>query len=139
MVVTAKSINKLQVEVTSGDHVFIVDEPEGLGGGDLGPNPYKYLMGALAGCKIITVQMYAKRKKWELESVEVSLKIDKVYAKDCEESESHPDAKIDVIYTEIRFDGNLTEDQRLRLKEISERCPVHRTLTSETIIRTKML
>lgn len=135
MTISAKSGTKFQVDVLSGAHRIRVDEPIAVGGDDSGPNPYDMLLSSLAACKIITVQMYARHKNWPLDSVEVELSTKKVHARDCEESESDPNARIDVIDVEIRFNGNLDEAQLERLSEISERCPVHRTLTSETIIR----
>ncbi|MQC27242.1 MAG: OsmC family peroxiredoxin [Chloroflexi bacterium] len=139
MAVTARSLENLQVEINAGTHRLIADEPVAVGGEDQGPNPYDLLLASLAACKIITVQMYAKRKGWPLEGVEVSLSTRKVHARDCEECDSDPDARVDLIEAEIRFNGDLDAAQLERLTEISTRCPVHRTLTSETVIRTKML
>jgi putative redox protein len=93
----------------------------------------------LGACKVITVQMYARKKGWPLEGVEVSLSTYKVHAKDCEDCESDPNAKIDVIECEIGFQGELSSEQIQRLAEISERCPVHRTLVSETRIHTRLV
>ncbi len=136
MRVIANSLTNLQVKVTAGSHEFVADEPIGVGD-DLGPNPYDLLLGALGACKVMTVQMYARRKKWPLESVEVGLSTHKAYASDCRDCDSDPNAKVDIIQCQISFEGDLTPDQRQRLTEISERCPVHRTLTSETKIRTE--
>jgi putative redox protein len=83
--------------------------------------------------------MYARRKNWQLEGVQVSLNINKVYAKDCETCESNQNAKVDIIECQISFQGDLTPEQLQRLTEISERCPVHRTLTSETKIQTQLV
>jgi putative redox protein len=83
--------------------------------------------------------MYARKKGWPLEGVEVSLSTYKVHAKDCEDCESDPNAKIDVIECEIGFQGELSYEQIQRLAEISERCPVHRTLVSETRIHTRLV
>lgn len=139
MPITARSLKNYQVEIDAGNHQFIADEPVSAGGDDAGPSPYDYLLSALAGCKIITVQMYAQRKGWPLEGVEVRLSHTKIHAKDCQDCESDPSAKVDVIETEISFQGDLDEEQLTRLTEISKRCPVHRTLTSETKIRTKLV
>ena len=135
MHVIARSSKNFQVEITAGHHQFVADEPIGVGD-DEGPNPYDLLLSSLAACKVITVQMYARRKQWPLKAVEVSLGISRVHARDCQQCESDPNAKVDVIDCQIYFQGELGEAQLERLTEISERCPVHRTLTSETSIRT---
>lgn len=140
MAIQARSLENFQVEIAVNDEHFVrVDEPIAVGGDNTGPTPYDMLLGALSACKIVTTQMYAKRKRWPLEAVEVNMSTRKVHAKDCEDAESDPNARIDVIDTEIRFLGDLDSEQIERLKEISERCPVHRTLTSETIIKTTLL
>lgn len=138
MGVHAVSLENFKVEIDSGAHRFISDEPAGAGGNDAGPDPYALLLGGLAACKIITVQLYARRKGWPLTRVEASLSIHKEYARDCEECVSEGNAKIDIIDCELLFHGDLSAEQKARLKEISERCPVHRTLTTETVIRTRM-
>lgn len=135
--VTAHNRDHFQVEIHSGSHSWRSDEPVEAGGEDTGPNPYELLLGALAACKIITVKMYARKKGWKLEGVSVSLSTRKVHAKDCEDCESDPNAKVDIIDVQIQFEGDLDEIQENRLLEISERCPVHRTLTSEVKIRTR--
>jgi putative redox protein len=135
MAVVGRSLGNLQVEITAGRHQWVADEPVGVGD-DAGPNPYDLLLGALAACKVMTCHLYANRKGWLLETVEVSLDTHKVYARDCDDCESDPKAKVDVIDVTINFEGDLDEQQVQRLTEISERCPVHRTLTSETKIRT---
>lgn len=136
MKISTRSLENYQVEITAGNHVYRSDEPISDGGDDTGPNPYALLLGALGACKVITVRMYAQRKGWPLEDVHVDLSTYKVHAKDCEDCESDPDAKVDIVECEIGFKGDLSTEQIHRLKEISERCPVHRTLTSETKIRT---
>ncbi len=137
MRVNAKSIKNLQVEINARGHIWIGDEPESAGGDDAGPNPYDMLLGALAACKIITVHMYARRKEWPLESVQIRLETRKIHARDCDDCESDPNAQVDLIEGEISFTGALSDEQKSRLYEISNRCPVHRTLTSETKIRVK--
>ncbi len=138
MEVISRNLENYQVEITAGSHTFHSDEPVHDGGDDSGPNPYALLLGALGACKVITVQMYAQRKGWSLETVKVNLKTYKVHARDCEDCDSDPSAKVDIIECEISFDGDLTNEQIHRLTEISERCPVHRTLTGETKIRTRL-
>lgn len=139
MAITARSIENFQVEINAQNHTIMADEPVEVGGDDVGPNPYDLLLSSLAACKIITVQMYARRKKWPLAGVELNMSTSKIHSKDCEDCESDPNARVDIIDTEIRFLGDLDEDQIGRLKDISEKCPVHRTLMSETKIRTKVL
>ena len=139
MTITARSLGKLQVEIKAGAHTVRSDEPVISGGEDTGPDPYALLLASLAACRIITTQMYARRKGWPLENVELSMSTHKVHARDCEDCESDPDARVDIIETEIRFLGPLDQDQKDRLIEISEKCPVHRTLTNETKIRTRLI
>lgn len=137
MTITARSIHKYQVDISNGRHHMLADEPVDLGGDDSGPTPYDYLLGGLAACTIITVQMYAARKNWPLTAVSLTLDHAKVHAKDCEDCETEGSAKVDVIDMDIQFEGDLTDEQLERLTSIAKRCPVHRTLTSETKIRLK--
>lgn len=140
MTIVANSVKNFQVKVVAnGEHELFVDEPESYGGDNTGPNPYSFLLSALAGCKIITTQMYAKRKQWPLEGIEITMSHSRVYEVDCENCENDTNAKIDLIETEISFKGELSDEQLARLLSISERCPVHRTLTSETKIVTKIV
>jgi putative redox protein len=137
MKVYARNARNFQVEITSGRHALLADESLGVGD-DAGPDPYALLLSALGACKVMTLMMYAKRKGWTLTGVEVVLDTYKVHAKDCEDCESDPDARVDIIEVELKLNGDLSADQIQRLEEISERCPVHRTLTGEVKIRTKM-
>jgi putative redox protein len=137
MKVIARTLENLQVQITTDRHRFVADEPVPTGD-DVGPDPYDLLLASLGACKVMTLHMYAGRKEWPLESVEVSLNTQRVHARDCRECESNADAKIDLIDCVLRLEGDLTAQQRQRLVEISERCPVHRTLTSDTHIRTKV-
>ena len=138
MKITAISSTNVQVRIKTGRHEIIADEPIGIGD-DAGPDPYSLLLSSLAACTIMTVQMYARRKNWPLEDVELSLSTHKVHAKDCEDCESDPNARVDIIDRQISFKGDLTHEQIDRLTDIASKCPVHRTLTSETIIRTEVL
>ena len=137
MHVTAHSLQNLQVEIQAGNHLLLADEPLNDGGEDMGPSPYGLLLSSLAACKVMTVHLYARRKQWPVETVTIRLEHNKIFAKECEDCESPPNSKIDLIETEISFTGDLDEEQIARLTEIADRCPVHRTLTSETKIRTK--
>jgi putative redox protein len=120
-----------------GKHVLLADEPLSGGGNDTGPNPYDYLLAALGTCTGMTVRSYARVKNWPLEHITVRLKHDKIYAVDCADCETK-EGKIDKIDRVIELQGPLSDDQRKRLLEIAERCPVHRTLTSEISIRTTL-
>lgn len=139
MQITARSLQNLQVEIQANGHELLADETINDGGDDLGPSPYALLLSSLAACKVMTVHMYARRKGWPVEIVTVRMQHNKIYARDCEDCISSPNAKIDLIESEISFVGNLNSEQIMRLAEIADRCPVHRTLTSETKIRTRIV
>lgn len=124
-------------EIAAGSHHFRSDEPTSIGGTDSGPTPYDLLLAALGSCTSMTVAMYARRKQWPLERVTVHLRHSRVHAEDCAACEKH-DAKLTVIEREIKLDGPLGEDQRVRLLAIANRCPVHLTLTSKIDIRTRL-
>lgn len=139
MRLTATSTQNLQVQIQAGNHTFLADEPARLGGDDAGPNPYDLLLSALAACKIMTVQLYARRKGWPLETVTVSLDHAKIHAHDCQECTTGGSAKLDQIIAQVSFTGDLDEAQIARLADIAARCPVHRTLTGEINIRTTIV
>ena len=119
--------------VETGAHRLVADEPADAGGKDAGPSPYDLLLAALGACTSMTLRMYARRKKWPLARVSVTLKHNKLHAEDCAECETE-EGRVDRIERVIRIDGDLDADQRERLMQIAERCPVHQTLTSETVI-----
>jgi putative redox protein len=120
--------------IRAGSHRWVGDEPESVGGGDAGPTPYDLLLAALGTCTNMTLRMYADRKDLGLTGVDTRLRHQRVHARDCEDCASKT-GKIDRIDREITLHGDLDETQRKRLMEIADRCPVHRTLTSETVIR----
>jgi uncharacterized OsmC-like protein/alpha/beta superfamily hydrolase len=132
--VTETGAGKFQQAITIGPHRLIGDEPVAAGGLDSGPSPYDYLLAALGSCKSMTVRIYAEHKKLPLDRVSVTLSHSKIHAQDCEECETR-EGKIDRIDVALTFDGQLTDEQRARLLEIADKCPVHRTLTSEVEIR----
>jgi putative redox protein len=122
--------------ISVGAHAFQADEPSENGGNDAGPESHELLLAALGSCASITVQMYADRKQWPLDSVHVRLFYVKVPAED------QPDAKtemVDEIEMEISCSGDLSQDQLHRLLEIAGKCPVHRMLTSRLQIQTRLL
>ena len=119
--------------VMAGAHELAADEPEAVGGTGTGPSPYGYLLAALGACKVMTMRMYADRKEWPLEGSRVRLRHGRVHARDCEECQS-TEGRVDRIEVELEVDGPLDEEQRRRILEIADRCPVHRTLTTETVI-----
>ncbi len=117
-------------EIVAGKHRLLADEPESAGGTDSGPDPYDYLLAALGACTSMTIGWYARLKNLPLESIEVSLRHSRIYAKDCEECETK-EGMLDRIEVEVALTGPLTEEQHARLMDIAARCPVHRTLRSE--------
>src|SRR5690554_5777682 len=120
-----------------GDHSFIADEPTSFGGNNFGPTPYEFLSAGLAACTVMTIQMYAKRKKWEVKNVTCSINYSREHAIDCEQCEEDS-AKIDTFNREIKLDGHLSEEQKMRLLQIADKCPVHKTLHSKTQIITRL-
>ena len=121
--------------IRTSSHEWTADEPTNVGGEDLGPTPYDLLLSSLGACTAMTLRIYARHKQLSLDSVRVSLKHSKIHADDCGKCESK-DGKIDRIEKEIIVVGDLTDAQVVRLGEIADRCPVHRTLTNEKSIAT---
>jgi uncharacterized OsmC-like protein/alpha/beta superfamily hydrolase len=124
-------------EIIVHRHRLVSDEPKEVGGTESGPTPYDLLLGALGACTSMTLRMYADRKQLPLEGIRVRLRYSKIHALDCIQCETKV-GKIDRIDREIEVLGALTEEQRLRLLEMADRCPVHRTLTSEIDIVTRL-
>jgi putative redox protein len=124
-----------RTDVLANGHHLVGDEPERVGGGDTGPSPYELLASALGTCTVMTLRMYADRKEWPLEAAEVRIRHEKVHCTDCE----RPNQKLDQLSREVVLVGDLDDDQRQRLLEIADRCPVHRTLTEGRIeVTTKL-
>jgi putative redox protein len=116
---------KLQQTVTIGPHVLTADEPVEDGGSDAGPSPHEWLLAGLGTCTSMTVKMYADRKQWPLESVEVVV-------------EGRREVDAFVFHRRVTLSGSLTEEQRARLLEIANKCPVHKTLTGTIRIETEL-
>jgi uncharacterized OsmC-like protein len=118
---------------SAGRHRLLADEPVSAGGTDTGPSPYDLLCAALGTCTSMTISLYARRKQWPLQSVTVHLRHAKIHARDCADCETR-EGRIDRIEREITLTGELSDEQRTQLMAIADKCPVHRTLTSEISI-----
>lgn len=138
VIVAETGRGRLQQEITAGAHRFLADEPESVGGLGSGPTPYDLLLAALGACTSMTLRLYADRKKIPLEHTVVKLQHSRVYANDCKDCETK-EGMIDEIDREITLEGNLDGETRAKLLEIADKCPVHKTLTSEIKIRTKLV
>ena len=123
--VEGKRRENFVAEIVAGTHQIVADIPSKFGGTDLGPRPHELLEAALTACTIITVQMYATRKEWPLVSTNVKVSIDK------EGPESH-------ITRELSFFGDLSSEQKDRLLDIANKCPIHKLLTSRISITTNL-
>lgn len=128
VVVAETGEGPLTQAVMVGRHTLRADEPEALGGSDAGPTPHQYLLAALGACTAMTVRMYARRKGWPLEHVEVHLRHGRL-----------SDENAELISREITLTGALDEGQRTRLLEVAKKCPVHRTLTGDLRIVTGLI
>ena len=129
--------SKFQQTVTVGPHRMLADEPVAAGGEDSGPGPYDFLLSALGACKSMTMRLYADRKSLPLERATVTLSHSKIHAQDCAECETK-EGMLDQINVAIGLEGALDAEQRKRILEIADKCPVHRTLTSEIRILTRV-
>ena len=125
----------LQDISVGGRHMLRADEPAAHGGTDLGPSPYQFVAAGLGACTAMTIRMYARRKGWPLTHVAVDVSHDRIHAEDCAECETRT-GKVDRFRRELRIEGDLDADQRDRLREIADKCPVHRTLEGEITVET---
>jgi len=137
IVIVRGNAGELREDIEAGQHRLVADEPLEAGGKDTGATPYHLLLAALGACTAITLRMYAQHKGWPLADVEVRLRHEKVHADDCANCETQ-DRALDSIEREIVLHGPLDQVQRERLLQIANRCPVHRTLTSEIRISTRL-
>ncbi len=119
-----------RTEMQARHHKLIADEPASVGGDDTGPTPYEYLSAGLAACTTMTLQMYARRKGWPLEEAHVDVQHNKIHAEDCADCDTK-NGKIDRFTRTVSVTGDLSDEQRDRLLDIANKCPVHRTLHSE--------
>lgn len=124
-------------QISAGLHRLVSDEPRPIGD-DAGPTPYDLLLAGLGACTSMTVRMYADRKGWRLERVQVTLRHSRIHVRDCADCETST-GFIDHIDRDVELAGDLDDSQRQRLLQIAERCPVHQTLTSEVHIATSLL
>ena len=136
--VIVRSRRGLTQDITVGTHSLVADEPLDAGGTDLGPCPYDLLLSALGACTAMTLRLYADRRGWPLEGVEVRLRHDRIHAEDCAECETR-DGFLDRIQKQLTLLGPLDKTQRLRLVEIAELCPVQRTLQGEIVIESTLV
>lgn len=122
--------------IHSDNHTIVADEPESVGGKDLGFAPYDLLNGSLGACTVMTLKMYAERKKWDLKEVSVRISNGKKEIEHNDPDVNKPTKKVDVFYKNIKFVGNLDDKQRARLLQIASKCPVHKTITGEVLVET---
>jgi putative redox protein len=138
LVVVRGAASAFVQDVQMGKHKLVADEPVAVGGTDTGPAPYDLLLASLGACTSMTVSMYARRKNWPLESVQVQLRHSKVRVGE-PVSEGGKAPETDQIERDIQFIGPLSPEQHERLLEIANKCPVHRTLKSEILINTRLV
>ena len=124
--------------IQTKNHTLIADEPASIGGSDFGPSPYEYLNAGLAACTVMTLKMYAERKKWDLQEVFVYISHSRVHSNDLNVTVDKP-KYLDHISKKLKFVGNLDIQQKERLKEIASRCPVHKTIASEVVFNTQII
>ena len=125
-----------RTEIEVGGHHLVVDEPVAVGGADAGPSPYEMLLAALGACTSMTLRLYADKRKWPLERVRVSLQHRKVHAQDCADCDHKP-AKMDLVDRVVFLEGALSDEQRTKLMEIADHCPVHQTMQSKMQVNTR--
>ena len=126
-----------RTDILANGHHLVADEPRAVGGGNLGPTPYDLLVSGLGACTCMTLRMYADRKNWPVESISVKLNHQKIHADECQSCEIQS-GKLDRIDLEIDIKGDLDRDQKKRMLEIAEKCPVHRTLHSEMVTNAEL-
>lgn len=138
VVVAEVGVGRYAQMIFDGKHRLTADEPVEAGGLDTGPSPYGLLLAALGACTSMTLRMYADRKKWPVRRIAVRLRHGKTYGRDCAAAAEAKPVKIDRIEREIELSGELSEEQRQRLLEIANKCPVHQTLERHNEIVTAL-
>lgn len=138
MVIVSIEADSFQTDIETSSHVLTADEPASVGGGGAGPNPYELLLAALGACSAMTIRLEADRKGWPLQSASLALRHERRHAEDCVECDD-PSARLDHIDIDLQLQGDLTDEQRDRLREVADRCPVHKTLTGDLRITTKLI
>jgi uncharacterized OsmC-like protein/esterase/lipase len=137
-VVVAEKNHKFTLHVSTDSHYWLADEPTKMGGDNTGPDPYEHLLAALGSCTVMTLRMYANHKSLALKDIVVTLRHEHEHLKDCENPDNDG-AKIEVIHRAIELVGDLNEEQRSRLLQIANKCPVHKTLHSTLHVRTALV
>jgi len=137
VVVRLDDEDQFTTDIMVRHHAITADEPTSIGGNDFGPSPYELVSAGLGACTVMTLQMYARRKKWPLKEVKVHIDHFKDHANDCENMED-PKSKIDHFSRLIELEGDLTEEQKKRLLEIADKCPVHKTLHNPVKVKTTL-
>jgi len=120
-------------------HKLIADEPESVGGLDLGPDPYEYVATGLSACTVMTLHMYARRKKWPLEEVTCHIDMERKHCDDCDDVASEKGIPIMHFYRKLEIEGDLSSEQRQRILEIADKCPVHKSLHGQIKIETQLV
>lgn len=137
VVVEESGEGRLTQRIAAGRHALRADEPESVGGLDSGPTPYDLMLAGLGACTSMTLRLYAERKGWPLVRVRVTLSHDRIHAEDCASCETKQ-GMLDRIQRDLELEGSLDGEQRAKLLEIADKCPVHRTLTHEVLIETRL-
>ncbi|MCO4320720.1 bifunctional alpha/beta hydrolase/OsmC family protein [Aliidiomarina quisquiliarum] len=134
-VVVSEKDHNFTLNVVSDSHYWLADEPEAVGGQNLGPDPYDHLLASLGACTVMTLRMYAKHKKIHIDDISVTLSHSKNYHEDCKNC-IETDGRVELISRKIKIVGDITEQERERFLAIADKCPVHRTLHSKLVIET---
>ncbi|MBS0271198.1 MAG: alpha/beta fold hydrolase [Proteobacteria bacterium] len=137
VVVTETSEGKFIQLIQTGKHTFIADEPLDVGGNDKGPGPYDLVLASLGACTSMTLRMYADRKDIPLKGIRVTLTHQKVYNEDLSNC-IDKNERLDLIHRSIALEGVLTAEQKEKLLQIAEKCPIHKTLTQSSVIKTML-
>jgi len=138
VIVSETGAGKYENWIIANGHVSLAGEPPSVGGTGNGPTPYDLLSASLGACTSMTLRMYADRKAWPIDDILVEVTHDKDHAADCEACVEGQDVKVDIFERTIRVKGALDEEQRGRLLEIADKCPVHKSLHSPVVVRTRL-